>query len=112
MASPAPRQTRAIARAAARGVSNLFGSTEAPAAMTPKIAPFANTAMLVVVVGQTFHNNLAPSPVDRTPKRQPPNTVRNPSATLGPLRAVRRRVDFPVMVPSLIERSSALHFEN
>jgi len=100
------------ARAAARGVSNLFGSTEAPAAMTPKIAPFANTAMLVVVVGQTFHNNLAPSPVDRTPKRQPPNTVRNPSATLGPLRAVRRRVDFPVMVPSLIERSSALHFEN
>lgn len=99
-------------RAAARQVSNLFGSAETPLAMTPTIAPFANTAMLVVVVGQTFHNNLAPSPVDRTPKRQPPNTVRNPSLTLGPLRAVRRRVDFPIMVPSLIERSSVLHWEN
>ncbi len=100
------------ASAAARQVSNLFGSTERPAAMTPKIAPFANTAMLVVVVGQTFHNNLAPAPADRTPKRQPPNTTRNPGASLAQLRAVRRRVEFPLMVPSLIERSSSLHFEN
>jgi LCP family protein required for cell wall assembly len=99
-------------RAAARSVSNLFGSTEPPAPMTPRIAPFANTAMLVTVVGQTFHNNLAPAPVDRTPKRQPPNTTRNPSATLSQLRAVRHRVEFPLMVPSLIERSSSLHFEN
>ena len=80
--------------------------------MTPKIAPFANTAMLVAVVGQTFHGNLAPAPVDRTPKRQPPNTVRNPQASLSQLRAIRHRVEFPIMVPSLIERSSSLHFEN
>jgi LCP family protein required for cell wall assembly len=104
--------TQRASKAAARGVSNLFGSTEQPAPMTPKIAPFANTAMLVAVVGQTFHGNLAPAPVDRTPKRQPPNTVRNPQASLSQLRAIRHRVEFPIMVPSLIERSSSLHFEN
>jgi hypothetical protein len=74
--------------------------------MPPKIAPFANTAMLVVVVGQSFHNTLAPSPVDRTPERKPPNVTRNPSATLGLLRSIKHRVDFPLMVPSLLERSS------
>jgi len=99
-------------RAAARAVRNLFGSAEVVGPMTPEIAGFANSAMLVVVIGTTFHNNLAPAPADRTPKRQPPNTIRNPSASLGPLRAVRHRVDFPLMVPSVIERSSALHFEN
>ncbi len=99
-------------KAAARQVANLFGSADVAGPMTPKIAPFANTGMLVVVVGQTFHGNLAPAPVDRTPKRQPPNTTRNPSASLSQLRAVRHRVDFPLMVPSLIERSSSLHFEN
>ncbi len=105
-----PRQRGS--RAAARAVRNLFGSAVVKGAMTPEIAGFANTAMLVVVVGTTFHNNLAPAPTDRTPKRQPPNTVRNPSATLSQLRAIRHRADFPLMVPSLIERSSTLHFEH
>ena len=100
------------ARAAARSVRNLFGSAEVVGAMTPQIAPFANTGMLVVVVGTTFHGNLAPAPRDRTPKRQPPNTIRNPAASLSQLRAVRRRADFPLMVPSLIERSSVLHWEH
>jgi LCP family protein required for cell wall assembly len=99
-------------KAAARQVANLFGSADVAGPMTPKIAPFANTGMLVVVVGQTFHGNLAPAPADRTPKRQPPNTTRNPQASLSQLRAVRHRVDFPLMVPSLIERSSSLHFEH
>ena len=99
-------------RAAARAVRNLFGSAVVRGPMTPEIAGFKNTGMLVVVVGTTFHNNLAPAPADRTPKRQPPNTVRNPAATLSQLRAIRHRADFPLMVPSLIERSSTLHFEN
>ncbi len=98
--------------AAAKAVRNLFGSAEVVGPMTPEIAGFANSSMLVVVIGTTFHNNLAPAPADRTPKRQRPNTTRNPSASLAQLRAVRRRVDFPLMVPSLIERSSSLHFEN
>jgi len=74
--------------------------------MTPIMSRFANTAMLVVTVGNTFHNTLAPAPVDRTPKRRPPNVSRNPAATLGLLRSIKRRAGFPLMVPSLIERSS------
>src|SRR5918994_1745240 len=58
-------------RAAARSVANLFGAADEQGAMPPKIAPFANSAMLVVVVGHSFHGNLAPAPVDRTPERQP-----------------------------------------
>jgi LCP family protein required for cell wall assembly len=98
-------------RAAARSVANLFGAADVRGAMSPRIAPFANTAMLVVVVGQTFHGNLAPAPVDRTPERQPPNVTRNPGATLGLLRLIKRRAGFPLMVPSLIERSSSIDFE-
>jgi LCP family protein required for cell wall assembly len=98
-------------RAAARAMANLFGSADVKGAMTPTIAPFANTAMLVVVVGQTFHGTLAPAPVDRTPERQPPNVTRNPSATLGLLRSIKHRADFPLMVPSLLERSSSIDFE-
>jgi LCP family protein required for cell wall assembly len=99
-------------KAAARSVRNLFGSAEVVGPMTAKIAPFANTAMLIVVVGQTFHGNLAPAPPDRTPKRRPPYVTRNPLATLSQLRAIRRRAGFELMVPHVIERSSALHFEN
>jgi LCP family protein required for cell wall assembly len=98
-------------RAAARAVANLFGSADPAGAFPPQIAPFANGAMVVVVVGQSFHGNLAPSPVDRTPERTPPNVTRNPLATLGLLRSIRRRAGFPLMVPSLIERSSSIDFE-
>jgi LCP family protein required for cell wall assembly len=93
-------------RSAARAVANLFGSADVEGAMTPIMSRFANTAMLVVTVGNTFHNTLAPAPVDRTPKRTPPNVSRNPAATLGLLRSIKRRAGFPLMVPSLIERSS------
>jgi LCP family protein required for cell wall assembly len=98
-------------RAAAKAVANLFGSADVKGAMPPKIAPFANTAMLVVVVGQTFHGTLAPAPVDRTPERKPPNVARNPSATVDLLRLIKRRAGFPLMVPNLIERSSAIDRE-
>jgi LCP family protein required for cell wall assembly len=93
-------------RAAARAVANLFGAADVKGPMPPKIAPFANTGMLVVVVGQTFHGTLAPAPVDRTPERKPANVVRNPTATLGLLRSIKHRADFPLMVPSVLERSS------
>ena len=93
-------------RAAARSVANLFGSADVKGAMPPLFARFANTAMLVVVVGNTFHNRLAPAPVDRTPKRSRPYITRNPDATRGLLRSIRRRAGFPLMVPTLIERSS------
>jgi hypothetical protein len=37
--------------------------------------------------------------------------ARNPSDTLGLLRSIKRRAGFPLMVPSVIERSSAIDRE-
>ncbi len=93
------------AKKAARKVAGLFGSADVQKA-TPKIRALANDAMLVTVVGQTFHGTLATAPVDQTPKRQPPNVVPGASAALDLLKERQSRVDFPLMVPTVIERSS------
>ncbi len=62
--------------------------------------------MLTVVVGQTFHGSLASAPIDQTPKRERPNVVYGPNASIDELRERRVRVPFPLMVPTVIERSS------
>ena len=71
-----------------------------------QISQLANGAMLTVVVGQTFHGKLASAPIDQTPKRQRANVVFAPSASIDLLRQRRRAVHFPLMVPTVIERSS------
>ena len=96
---------RTGAELAARKVANLFGSAEV--ARVPKaIAPLANGAMLTVVVGQTFHGSLASAPVDQTPVREKPNVTYAPNAALDHLGGVGKRLGFPLMVPTVIERSS------
>jgi LCP family protein required for cell wall assembly len=97
--------SRPKAAAAAKKVSNLFGSAEV--ARLPKdVSSLSNSAMLTVVVGQTFHGSLASAPVDQTPKKEKPSVVYAPSASLEHLRGRKKRVDFPLMVPTVIERSS------
>jgi LCP family protein required for cell wall assembly len=98
-----PRQKGA--KVAARKVANLFGSADVEKA-TPAIRALANDAMLTTVVGQTFHGTLASAPVDQTPKREPANVVPGAEATLDLLRERQSRVDFPLMVPTVLERSS------
>jgi hypothetical protein len=71
-----------------------------------KIATLSNGAMLTVVVGRTYHGNLAPAPIDETPKREKPNVTFAPSAARDLLRERRSQVPFPLMVPRVIERSS------
>lgn len=93
------------AKLAAAKLAALFGSADAKA-MTPAIQPLGNGSMLVAVVGQTFHGRLAAAPVDQTPERAKPNIVIGTSASLEPLRGVRKQVSFPVMVPTVIESSS------
>ena len=90
---------------AARKVADLFGDAEVarlPAALRGK----AQNAMLTVVVGSTFHGTLAPAPVDRTPKKQKAEVRSDPEQTLSMLRRVRKKVDFPLMVPHVLENSS------
>jgi hypothetical protein len=96
---------RAGAELAARKVANLFGSAEVTR-MPKAIAPLANGAMLTVVVGQTFHGNLASAPVDQTPAREKPNVSYAPNAALDHLGGLGKRLGFPLMVPTVIERSS------
>lgn len=90
---------------AAEKVANLFASAEVKR-LPAEISQLANGAMLTVVVGQTFHGNLASAPIDQTPRRERPNVVSGASAARDLLRERRSRVAFPLMVPTVIERSS------
>jgi LCP family protein required for cell wall assembly len=98
-------RSRRGAREAAQKVANLFASAEVKP-LPRQISQLANGAMLTVVVGQTFHGSLAPAPIDQTPKRERPNVVYAPNAAIDELRERRKRVPFPLHVPTVIERSS------
>jgi LCP family protein required for cell wall assembly len=94
------------AKPAAQKVANLFGSAEIDK-LPANVSQLASGAMLTVVVGQTFHGKLASAPIDQTPKRERANVMFNAArASEDLLRRERRRVDFPLMVPTVIERSS------
>ena len=93
------------AKEAGRKVAALFGSADVKKATVP-IRELANGAMLTAVVGQTFHGTLASAPVDQTPQKAPANVVPGTSAALDLLRERQAKVDFPLMVPTVIERSS------
>ena len=101
------RPSRPGAEAAAKVVANLVGSADIQKMPAGKLSRLTGEAMLAVVVGKTFHGTLAPAPVDRTPKRQPPVVIRDPATSLPLVRQVRRKVDFPLMLPTIIERSSS-----
>jgi hypothetical protein len=90
---------------AAEKLANLFGSADV-ARMTAPVRELSNDAMVVVVVGQTFHNTLASSPVDQTPQRVTASVAPGTEAAVDLLRERKDRVPFPLMVPTVIDRSS------
>jgi LCP family protein required for cell wall assembly len=98
-------KSRRGAREAGQKVANLFASAELEA-LPRKLSQLSNGSMLTVVVGQTFHGTLASAPIDQTPKRERPNITYGPNASIDDLRERRKRVPFPLMVPTVIERSS------
>jgi LCP family protein required for cell wall assembly len=93
------------AKQAAAKVAGLFGTADVEK-LTPRIRALGNDAMNVVVLGQTFHGRLAAAPVDQTPVRQPAAVVPGSNAVVDLLRQHRREIEFPLMVPTRIERSS------
>jgi LCP family protein required for cell wall assembly len=93
------------ARLAAAKVADLFGDAEARAASVPL------DTMLRVVVGRTFQGALGTAPVHETPERQAPAVVRDRASIAPLLRRVRRKVDFPIMVPTKREENSSLSDE-
>ena len=98
------------ARVAAGVVAKLFGAADVER-LPLDIMPRSYGAMITVVLGETFQGSLAPAPVDRTPKKEPPNVAVNPDATQPLLRSIRNRLPFTLMVPRLLERSSSLDRE-
>ena len=100
-----PRLQRS--RPAAESVAKLFAPADVKQ-VTRAVAPLGNGAMVTVVVGQTFKGSIAPAPPPRVPtKREPPHVSANQYDTPGLLRGAKRKVPFALMVPTVIERSSA-----
>jgi hypothetical protein len=100
------------AQAAAKPMSNLF----APAEIAPmtlairKLSP--QGTMLTVVVGQTFHGDIAPAPVDKTPQHEPANVRYDPDQAAASVKEREPRVPYTLMVPYVVERSSRLSSMN
>jgi polyisoprenyl-teichoic acid--peptidoglycan teichoic acid transferase len=102
------RRSRPGAEQAANKVATLVGNADVQKMPAGKISRLAGEAMLAVVVGDTFAGTLTPAPIDRTPKkRRPPVVIRDPATSLPLVRQVRKKVDFPLMLPTVLERSSS-----
>jgi LCP family protein required for cell wall assembly len=104
----APANARA--KAAAGSLAQVLAPAEA-APITPRIRRLANGAMLVAVVGRTFHNSLTPLQQPPEIKHEPPHVVYNRDESLPYLRDAQHKVGFPLMVPNVIEASSQLSTE-
>jgi LCP family protein required for cell wall assembly len=98
---------KAGAEAAARAMLPLLQ----PASVTPlprtrKLRALDPGAMVVVVLGQTFHGSLAPIPTSNAPKHQPPYVRLDPSVATPLLTPYKAKAGFTLMVPTVLERSS------
>ncbi len=98
------------ARAGAGSLAQVMAPAD-PAPITPAIARLANGAMLVAVVGRTFHNSLTPLQQQPVIKHEPPHVAYNRAESLPLVRDAQRHVGFPLMVPNVIEASSSLSTE-
>ncbi len=95
---------------AAKRLAILFGQADV-GPIPATIKPLQNGAMEVVVVGATYSGLLAPAPRDVTPTRHPPDVQRDAGASAPLLQQVRRKVRFPLLVPTQIEGHSRPDFE-
>jgi LCP family protein required for cell wall assembly len=93
--------------AAAKSVAKLFAPADAER-IPAVLVPLQRNTMLTVVVGTPFHGTITPAPPERVPeKREPAHVVSNPYDSSGPLRATQKKVHFKLMVPTVLESSSA-----
>ena len=103
--------TKQGARLAAVRVGNLFGSVDVKPlpVRNQRLVALANGAMVTVVLGQTYKGTLAPAPIDKTPPRREPEVRVATSETMPAVRSASKwKLDFPLQVPTVIERSSRL----
>jgi LCP family protein required for cell wall assembly len=98
------------APAAAGSVANLVGSADI-APEPSAIRQLSNGALLVVVVGSTFHGVLAATPIDQTPAPAPANVTPGTGGSINLLRPLQRNVPFRLMAPTVVESSSYVDHE-
>jgi LCP family protein required for cell wall assembly len=83
----------------------------APADMAPlphALVPLCGGGtMLCIVVGKTYHNSITPPAPAPQIKHQAPSVFFDRSATEPIVRDAQRKVPFPLMVPNVVESSSA-----
>jgi len=101
-----PKQKRA--KAAALALKKLVEPADVKPLLTrQRVLQSLNPgAMLLFVVGQTFHNQMATAPVVEAPTRQLPNVRADAASGTELLRPLADRVPFRLMVPTVLERSS------
>jgi hypothetical protein len=100
-----PRQSGS--RAAAQALQKLMQPADVQALpKDPAIRALDPAAMLTVIVGTTFHGEIAPAPVRVVPKREPPFVRADSTTALQLLQPFVRRTGFPLQVPTVLERSS------
>src|SRR5581483_903509 len=64
-------------------------------------------ALLLVVLGTTFHDTLSAEAPSSVPARQPANVRFDSGPGVELLRPLEKRVPFPLEVPTILERSSS-----
>jgi LCP family protein required for cell wall assembly len=92
-------------KAAARRVAELFAPATAKK-LPPTLTQAAGNAMLLTIVGHTFHGTIATPPPHVEPKKEPPAVTYSPDVTLPLVRAERKRLPFRLEYPLKIENTS------
>jgi LCP family protein required for cell wall assembly len=94
-------------KAAAAGMQNLLQPAEvAKLPRTPGLLARDPGSMLLVVLGTAFPGTIAPTPVVTTPRHEAPYVRTDPSSAASLLAPLRSKIKFPLMVPTVLERSS------
>ena len=73
---------------------------------TPKLLRLDPGSMLMVVLGQTFHGDIAPLPTHTVPKHQAAEVRYDAYSGSQLLRSLHGKVAFPLYTPTVLERNS------
>ena len=118
MQADAPRQnyfhsniyydpTQKRSKAAALALQNLMQPAEvARLPRAPKLLARDPGSMLLVILGTAFHGNIATLPERTAPKHQPAHVRFDRSQAEPLLSPLAKKVKFPLMIPTILERSS------
>jgi LCP family protein required for cell wall assembly len=92
---------------AATGLQNLMQPADvAKMPRRPKLLRLDPGSMLMVVLGTTFHGDIAPLPQHVVPKHQSAYVRYDAYSATQLLRPLRAKVNFPLYTPTVLERNS------